>query len=210
MKSKLFLVGLLTLPPVMAQPSSSSSEPAPEIRMMPWPLNETFPWITRGKLIAFSSVLPGARTGVLCFYQRPNGRETVLVTGSLPGVNEVLSSEAPEAASARELLSCIPELLVVTTGQSATRILDQRYLSEYRENLKFEGDQRTMDRLETLCKPIQVKITESTWELGFYVINSLGGVERWNASGRLKPLRVDQFTREVIEANGVLKPFTTY
>lgn len=166
-----------------------------------WDAEQDFgPWIKRGKLVYQSVNLKAGRLGAYVY--QPGSGNWVLLSGKLDGINLLLSAEISADSVAPFLNEYLARLLLATMATPRSKIVDKEFLIVYARN----GDSNSIPKLQGYKSDTKPSIAGPNWTLNFNVCSDQGAIERWLITGRLAPLSIRSFAREIVEPNGAFAP----
>lgn len=196
MKKILFVLVLTLIQRTTAYAGTGSNVPPAVITRE---ANEDFgSWVKHGKLIYQSADLDGARFG--WYVYQPQSGGPVFLSGRLDGVNDLLGGEVSQGFAETFLSEHLASVLVATMAPVGSYIVTKKFVDAF-----SSGDSRVPILRRYSLEPTP-RISGDEWKLDFNVASNLGGIERWHVVGRLSPLRIESFERDIAERNGSFDP----
>jgi len=160
------------------------------------------PWLKNGTLFRYSTSRPDPSFG--WYVYTPRSGTPVSLSGSLDELNRLLAQEISPEAEARFVSESIASFLVDVLPASPSIIVSKAFAENF-----ASVDPKTAASLRIYAAEPVPKFADERWALEISVLTVLGGIERWQIAGRLRPLTVTTISREVIAASGTVAPIST-
>jgi len=157
--------------------------------------SKDFPWVRCGKVFSQRINIKSGSLNIY-IYQSPSG-ELTLLSGRIDGLNVILKTEVAQGDAQRFIENILSGLLVDTMATGPDVIIKSRKIDIVSSEEKLR---------ESYVLDTPPRIIGNEWSLHFNIATRSGGVEGWRISGRVSPLCILSFTRQILASSGTLRP----
>jgi hypothetical protein len=143
-------------------------------------------WVSQGKLSVVKVMI--TQNGHRLYSYKPPTGDAFIISGRMDAINIVLKNEVSRD-KVEDFLNkhCADFLLDVMT---------------------FTPSQFMQQESQSI-KPTPI-IKNNEWSIQFFVVTDLGAVERWDASGKLSPMSINRFNKQMVKpSETVERPILT-
>ncbi len=133
------------------------------------------------------------------YLYRDKSDRWVSLSGSISGINLMFREQLLDRKDAEDFLERFMQTLLVSC------LSNHRY-QLINASLINAVDEDVRQMLDRYARRSRFLVNEDAWKIDFALITDLGGVEVWSVEGRTFPLQVRQFSRELVEPDGRVKP----
>jgi len=178
--------------------------------------NISYAWIRHGQLALKRYSYNGRNCGVL--YYQNSDKEWIILQNNIGGLNQVFSEEVKDRQLATQILLHNLARFVLSTMAPTNSLIIDRDLVKGDAGISpaLDSPQPAPAVQEALHQKLlkyaldaYPKVTSNSWTLTLNILTQQGGVEHWIVTGKVEPLNIVSFSREILESDKTFYPRIT-
>jgi hypothetical protein len=194
----ILLIFIICTSPIVAQENASNKQ----LELInARDVTYVYPWLKHGALIVqYNESILGKNSTI--FYKSKTG-EYLLLSGNMESINALLRDEVgnSRSSSMQFLESNMKDVLVDLMAIPTSYHINNGYIQT-----GFNAKEKEI--LRRYVSNSSPRVTENKWEIEINVVTKYGAIEKWIVTGKVSPLTLEAFCREILMPNGTLKKFS--